>query len=73
MQVGQIIEVVRLRPNAKKEPFCVQIDEINIAGVQATPVYWTGAPPVVKIQFNRIGISTDGRFKVNENIKFTTG
>ena len=73
MQVGQIVEVVRLRPNAKKEAFCVQIEEVNITGFQAPPLYWTGAPPVGKIQFNRIGISTDGRFKVNEGINFTTG
>lgn len=73
MQVGQIIEVVRLRPGLTKVPFRAQIVETTITGFQATPLYWTGAPPVGKIQFNRIGISTDGRFKVAENINFTTG
>jgi len=73
MQVGQIIEVVRLRPNAKNEPFCVQIEDVNITGFQATPLYWTGAPPIGKIQLIRIGISADGRFKVNEGINFTSG
>lgn len=72
MKVGQIIEVVRLSPNAKKEPFCVVVDEVNIAGFKARPVD-DNAPTIAKIDFNRIGVSFDGRFKVCENINFTTG
>ena len=72
MQVGQIIEVVRLRPNAKKEPFKAEITDIMIMGFKARPIDQT-APPIYRIVFNRIGVSDDGRFKVNENINFTTG
>ena len=72
MQVGQIIEVVRLRPGLTKVPFRAQIVETTITGFQARPMD-DNAPTIGKIDFNRIGISTDGQFKVNEGINFTTG
>ena len=72
MQVGQIIEVVRLRPGLTKIPFRAEIIETTITGFKARPVD-DNAPTIGKIDFNRIGVSFDGRFKVAENINFTTG
>ena len=59
MKVGQIIEVVRLRPGMTKEPFKVEITDITIMGFKARPVSQT-APPIYRIEFNRIGVSIDG-------------
>ena len=72
MQIGQIIEVVRLHPGLTKEPFKVQVTETTITGFKARPID-DNAPAIARIDFNRIGISIDGRFKVCENINFTTG